>query len=191
MDPERRREHLLDVASDYVAVHGTQISLDDIAREAGISPPLMRHYFTNRDGLVTALTERATGELEDIFLGASGGDLGERLAHYLTWVADHQWAHWLWVAAPGRDAVPDFAPTRRKLAAAAVGTPWEAQDLRTRVRANAWVAATESTVTTWLEAGRPDLDETVGAMLDVAKRLDVVCAKPAARAWARRVASPR
>src|SRR5436309_5707154 len=99
MDPERRREHLLDVAGRYIAHHGTAVSLDDIAREAGISPPLMRHYFKNRDGLIGALTERASRDFEDIYLGPTGGDLGDRLSRYLDWVAEHQWAHRLWVTA--------------------------------------------------------------------------------------------
>lgn len=187
MDPERRREHLLDVASAYIAEHGTSVSLDDIARVAGISPPLMRHYFRNRDGLLDALTQRATVELEQIFLGSQMGDLGERLARYLDWVGVHQWAHWLWVAASATSTpVADFRPTRRRLMEAAVATPWDEQDLTSRTRANAWVAAIETTVTAWLEAGRAERDATVGVLLDIAVRLDVAGAKQAARSWRRR-----
>ena len=75
MDTERRREHLLDVADEYLRNHGPESSLDEIAREAGVSPPLMRHYFRNRDGLVAALGERAAGQLEAIFLDPGVGDL--------------------------------------------------------------------------------------------------------------------
>lgn len=189
MDPERRREHLLDVASDYIGERGTEVRLDDIAQEAGISPALMRHYFKNLDGLLAVLTEQACAELEAIFLAPGGGDLGQRLARYLAWVPEHQWAHWLWVAATGRNPNADLATTRRRLMEATVGLEWEAQDLDTRTRANAWVAAIEATVTAWLNADRQDTEDTVKALLDVAARLDVVGAKPALRAWKRRAAA--
>lgn len=179
MNPEQRREHLLAVASEYVAAHGTAVSLDDIAREAGISPPLMRHYFKNRDGLLDALTDRATAELEEIFLASSGGDLGDRLTRYLDWVAAHQWAHWLWVASTGSATVPNFGPTRQRLAEATVAQAWRSQDLPTRVRSQAWIAAIESTVTAWLDSGCHDRDATVAALLGIAVRLDVVGASEA------------
>ena len=185
MDPERRREHLLEVAGQYIAEHGTAVSLDDIAKEAGISPPLMRHYFKNRDGLLVALTERAVVELETIFLAPGGGDLGDRLRRYLDWVPANQWSHWLWVASASRAAATDFTPTRKRLMAAAIMVPYEEQEPAQRIRVNAWVAAIESTVTTWLEQGEPDRDEVVEALLDIAARLDVNGAKAALRSWRR------
>lgn len=188
MDPERRREYLLDIAGRYIAVHGTAVSLDDIAHEAGISPPLMRHYFKNRDGLLAALTERAQAELEDIWLAPDGGDLGNRLARYLDWVPTNQWAHWLWVASASKAAVQEFGPTRRRLMEAAVGQRYEEQDTMVRIRAAAWVAVIESTVTAWLDEGRPSRDDVVEALLDLAVRLDVVKAKQAARNWHERSA---
>jgi len=186
MDPERRREYLLDVAGDHIAQHGTAFSLDDVAQAAGISPPLMRHYFKNRDGLLAALTARATVELEDIWLAPQGGDLGDRLSRYLDWVPDHQWAHWLWVASAANTTAFEFRSTRRQLMGATVLAPYEDQDAATRIRSNAWVAAIESTVTAWLTDGAPSRDEVVDALLDLAVRLDVNGAKPARRAWRRR-----
>jgi AcrR family transcriptional regulator len=181
MDPERRREQLLGVAGDYIGEHGIDVSLDDIARVAGISPPLMRHYFKNRDGLITALAERAARDFEGIYLGPDGGALGERLGRYLDWVADRQWAHRLWVnAANGDVAAPDFAPTRRRMMEAAVATPWSEQDDAMRVRANAWVAVVESTVTRWLSDGTPGRDELVAILLGLATRLGVADGPPPA-----------
>jgi AcrR family transcriptional regulator len=188
MDPERRREHLLDVASEYVAKHGTAVSLDDIAPVAGISPPLMRHYFKNRDGLLAALTDRATAQLERIWLGADSGDLADRLVQYVDWVPNNQWAHWLWVASAGNGAVPEFRPTRERLMGAAVSVPYKDQDAALRLRANAWVGAIEATVTEWLNDARLSRDEVINALLDLAVRLDIAGAKPAARRWRRRAA---
>jgi AcrR family transcriptional regulator len=183
MDPERRREYLLDVASRYIAAHGTDVSLDEIAREADVSPPLMRHYFKNREGLLATLAERAAADLETIYLGPAGGDLGDRVARYLDWVATQPWVHWLWVASSGGRPAPDFGSTRRRLISAAIATPWDSQDLAQRVRASAWTAIVESSVSRWLEEGEPSRDELVEALLAVAVRLDVVGAKRAARRW--------
>jgi hypothetical protein len=55
-----------------------------------------------------------------------------------------------------------------------------------RVRANAWIATIEATVSAWLDAGHPDPEPTIDALLDIAVRLDVVGAKQAVRKWRRR-----
>jgi AcrR family transcriptional regulator len=192
MDPERRRAQLLGVASDHIGRHGIDVSLDDIAGAAGISPPLMRHYFRNRDGLIEALVERAALEFEEIYLGPDGGNLEERLRRYLDWVRTHQWAHRLWInAAIGDVAAPDFVPTRRRMMEGATGIPWDALDDATRIRANAWIAVIESTVTRWLADGTPSPDELVSILLEIGARLGVVGAetgrkKPSSKRFASR-----
>src|SRR5690625_2944985 len=93
MAPEQRYEQLLGDAMDYVTTHGTEFSLDEIAAVAGISPPLMRHYFRNRDGLLVALCERIAASVLRIFSAPDGGDFGQRLASYLDLIADHHWGH--------------------------------------------------------------------------------------------------
>lgn len=181
MDPERRREQLLGVAAGYIGMHGIDVSLDDIAREAGISPPLMRHYFRNRDGLIAELTERAVQELEDIYLNDNGGDLGDRLTRYLDWIQTHRWAHCLWVtSAAGSSSEPDFRPTRRRMIERTTAGPRSLDDDDALlIRGNAWIAVIESTVTRWLEDGTPDRDELVSSLLDLAVRLDVAGAQDA------------
>lgn len=190
MDPQRRREQLLDVAADYITEHGVDVSLDDIARKAGISPPLMRHYFKNRDGLLVALFERMLGEIVPIWTTRSDGSLADRIVGYLDWIAARPWAHRLWMAAATKEVVlaPMVTDARRRLMSAAHARRWEEQDRDQRFRANAWVAVIESSVQNWLTDGTPDRDQLVGLLLDIAARLDIPAARQALRGWRRRAA---
>jgi AcrR family transcriptional regulator len=190
MDPQRRREQLLDVAADYITEHGVDVSLDDIAREARISPPLMRHYFKNRDGLLVALFERMLEEVLPILTTPSEESLDDRLVRYLDWTAARPWGHRLWMAASTKELAlaPLVTDARRLLISAAHATRWEDQDPDQRFRANAWVAVIESSVQNWLTDGTPDRDQLVGLLLDIAARLDIPAARQALRGWRRRAA---
>ena len=187
MDPQRRREQLLDVAADYIGERGVDVSLDDIAREAGISPPLMRHYFKNREGLLVALFERMLGEIIPIWTAQSEESLADRLGRYLDWIAARPWAHRLWMAAGSKEQVlaPMVTDARRRLMSAAHAKRWQDQTREERFRANAWVAVIESSVQNWLGDGTVERDELVPQLLDIAARLDIPTARQALRAWRR------
>ena len=81
-----RREQLLDVAKAIVAERGFHaISIEGVAREAGISRPIVYGHFDDLPGLLEALVaregRRALGQLEDVLPAAlAGGDPRERLA---------------------------------------------------------------------------------------------------------------
>lgn len=60
---ERRREELLDAADRVIERRGTDVSMDEIASEAGITKPVLYRHFGDKDGLYTALTERYIAEL--------------------------------------------------------------------------------------------------------------------------------
>jgi AcrR family transcriptional regulator len=62
MPREARREQLLDVTKAIVGdigLHG--VSIDRVAREAGISRPIVYEHFTDLNGLLTALLDREGG----------------------------------------------------------------------------------------------------------------------------------
>ena len=42
-----------------------QLSMDRVAAEAGVSPPLLFHYFKNKKGFQNAILEAASADLED------------------------------------------------------------------------------------------------------------------------------
>lgn len=183
MDPDRRREQLLYVAAQCIGEYGIDVSLDEIAREAGISPPLMRHYFRNRDGLLLELFERMLGDLLPIWTEASAENIADRLGRYLDWIAVRPWAHRLWVAASSRELIltPLVTEGRRRLMSAVHATRWEDQSRDQRFRANAWVAVVESSVQNWLAEDAPDTEGLVQLLLDIAVRLDIPTARQSPR----------
>lgn len=60
---EERREELLDVADRVIQARGPNVSMDEIAGEAGITKPILYRHFGDKDGLYEALTLRYVDEL--------------------------------------------------------------------------------------------------------------------------------
>lgn len=56
-DAVRTRRALLDAAARSVVVHGAGVSLDVVAREAGVSKGGLMHHFRSKDDLMTALAD--------------------------------------------------------------------------------------------------------------------------------------
>jgi AcrR family transcriptional regulator len=64
--PERRTEQLLDAALTLAAGGDlAALSVEDIAREAGVSVGLLYHYFPTKQALVTAAVRRAAAAFVD------------------------------------------------------------------------------------------------------------------------------
>lgn len=60
---EERREELVDAAVEAIRKHGPDASMEQIAREAGITKPILYRHVGGREEFVTALTERFVGDL--------------------------------------------------------------------------------------------------------------------------------
>jgi AcrR family transcriptional regulator len=59
MTAEARREQILDVTEAIVGAHGFHaVSIDRVAREAGITRPIVYTHFGDLDGLLNALVDR-------------------------------------------------------------------------------------------------------------------------------------
>jgi AcrR family transcriptional regulator len=56
-DAARTRRALLDAAARSVTVHGAGVSLDVVAREAGVSKGGLMHHFRSKDELMAALAD--------------------------------------------------------------------------------------------------------------------------------------
>ena len=84
--PQARREQLLDVTKAIVVERGFHaVSIEGVAREAGISRPIVYGHFDDLPGLLDALVgregARALGQLADVLPAAlAHGDPAERLA---------------------------------------------------------------------------------------------------------------
>jgi AcrR family transcriptional regulator len=85
MSAEVRREHLLDAAKALVAEHGFHgVSIEAVAREAGITRPIVYRHFDDLGALLDALVERETlralaqlrevlpGDVSDLIAGFEG-----------------------------------------------------------------------------------------------------------------------
>ncbi|MFD6420330.1 TetR/AcrR family transcriptional regulator [Streptomyces sp. NPDC060194] len=118
MGVEERREQLIGVALDLFGRRTPdEVSLDEIASAAGISRPLLYHYFPGgKLGLYEAALGRAADELAGLFDEPQEGALGLRLARgvhrYFDFVAAH---------GPGFAALLRGGPAAG--AAAGAGTP--------------------------------------------------------------------
>jgi AcrR family transcriptional regulator len=59
LHPDQRREHILDVAGGVFAARPyPEVSLGEVAREAGVSRSLVSHYFANKRGLFVEVMRR-------------------------------------------------------------------------------------------------------------------------------------
>ena len=84
MSAEERREQLLDVTKEIAASDGFHaISIERVAREAGVSRPIVYGHFRDLPGLLEALVEReherAIGQLAAVIPTELSGDPADQL----------------------------------------------------------------------------------------------------------------
>jgi AcrR family transcriptional regulator len=114
MAASARREHLLDVAMEIVIAEGfAAVSMQTVARRAGVSRPVVYEHFGDLGALLEALVDRemanALEQIDETALGdLSDGDaievMVDSLGRYLSAVESHP-ATWRLVLIP-----PDGAP---------------------------------------------------------------------------------
>ncbi|MER7110655.1 TetR/AcrR family transcriptional regulator [Streptomyces sp. NPDC000229] len=80
MGVEERRQQLIGVALELFSHRSPdEVSIDEIAAAAGISRPLVYHYFPGKQSLYEAALRRAADELAGRFVEPRQGPLGARL----------------------------------------------------------------------------------------------------------------
>ncbi|MDK1474074.1 TetR/AcrR family transcriptional regulator [Streptomyces sp. 549] len=94
MGVQERREQLIAVALELFSSRSPdEVSIDDIAGAAGISRPLVYHYFPGKHSLYEAAVRVAADELSARFTEPHEGPLGDRLLRvmrrYFDFVSDH------------------------------------------------------------------------------------------------------
>jgi AcrR family transcriptional regulator len=94
MGVEERRQQLISVALDLFSHRSPDdVSIDDIATAAGISRPLLYHYFPGKHSLYEAAVRRAADELAVRFAEPERGPMSERLlrvmGRYCDFVEEH------------------------------------------------------------------------------------------------------
>ncbi|MEU9959239.1 TetR/AcrR family transcriptional regulator [Streptomyces sp. NPDC050982] len=94
MGVEERRQQLIGVALDLFSRRSPDdVSIDEIAAAAGISRPLVYHYFPGKLSLYEAALKRASDDLAERFIEPQEGPLGARLLRvmrrYFDFVDEH------------------------------------------------------------------------------------------------------
>lgn len=94
MGVEERRQQLIGVALELFSQRSPdEVSIDEIASAAGISRPLIYHYFPGKLSLYEAALKRASDDLAERFVEPQEGPLGARLLRvmrrFFDFVDDH------------------------------------------------------------------------------------------------------
>ncbi|WP_199589117.1 TetR/AcrR family transcriptional regulator [Blastococcus sp. TF02A-26] len=182
--PPRARRSAGDRRAQLVAIGlellpGTpvqELTIDEVARRAGISRSLLFHYFATKRDYYTAVTRAAADVLLEHLSPRPGLPADEQatgmLERYVGWVETYRDAHLSFVrgAAAGDPWVAEiYEQTREQLvdlSLTALGLP---DDPRRRQLLRAWFAFTEELVDQWVREPtmeRTELVDLLRAFLD-------------------------
>jgi AcrR family transcriptional regulator len=164
MGVEERRQQLIGVALDLFSRRSPdEVSIDEIAAAAGISRPLVYHYFPGKLSLYEAALRRAADDLAGRFVEPKQGPLGLRLLRvmrrYFDFVDDH---------GPGFSALMRGGPavgssttnalidSVREAAYAQILSHLGVSDPPARLElvVRSWISLAESTALIWLDGRR-------------------------------------
>jgi AcrR family transcriptional regulator len=164
MGVEERRQQLIGVALQLFSRRSPdEVSIDEIASAAGISRPLVYHYFPGKLSLYEAALKRASEDLATRFMEPREGPLGVRLLRvmhrFFDFVDDH---------GPGFSALmrggPAVGSSRtnalvdsvRQAAYVQILAHLDVQDPPARLELviRSWISLVEATALIWLDGRR-------------------------------------
>jgi AcrR family transcriptional regulator len=180
---DERREHLLHVGVELVGRHGTaDISIEEIARAAGVSKGLLYHYFPTKTDFFVAVLARSQAEMDQELVRdpelSALEQFDRNLDGFLRFVDAHAEGYLAVVNARGREPrVRELVEERRQrrvdeliaLAAVLEGVPREVVRTPLLVAAiEGWIGFTEGVIVRWLhdrELSREDVHGLLRAVL--------------------------
>ena len=179
LDPSQRREQILDAANTLFAERAyDEVSIDDIAKAAGVTRGLVHHYFGGRKDVYVALLERLGAQREDDLRPPAGRSARARVAdtvsRWLDWTLANR-AIWLGTIAHGEDiADPEVRRVVAGLVSRAVALLATfhadiAKDTpRLRYALECWTALNRAATRRWLhgEASREATHELLASTLE-------------------------
>jgi AcrR family transcriptional regulator len=91
LNVDERRRQLLDAGAELFATHSfEEISMRQIAAKAGVSKPLLYHYFPSKSELFKAAVSEKASELQRLIEPSHAGSAVDQLARsldaYLAWI---------------------------------------------------------------------------------------------------------
>jgi AcrR family transcriptional regulator len=177
LSSDERREHLLHVGVELVGRHGTaDISIEEIARAAGVSKGLLYHYFPTKTDFFVAVLARSQAEMDETAVRdpelTALEQFDRNLDGFLGFVDAHAEGYLAVVNARGREPrVQELVEERRQrrvdelvaLAAVLEGIPRDAARTPLLVAAiEGWIGFTEGVIVRWLrdrELGKDEVHE--------------------------------
>lgn len=185
---DERRRQLLDAGARLFAEHAfEEISMRQIAEAAGVSKPLLYHYFPSKNELFIAAVTEAAEELRALIAPSGEGTPVEQLAAsldaYLGWIEDNgpAWRNLMQSAASlpeARELVDSF---RERTLELALGELTGARPVRPALRTaiKGWLGYMDAAILDWTQArdlSRAQLCSLLvaafGASLLAAKQID-------------------
>lgn len=174
-----RRAQLVQIGLELLPTTPIQeLTIDAVARRAGISRSLLFHYFATKREYYTAVT-RAAADLMWAHLQPRPGTPAEEqvagmLDRYVGWVETYRESHLAFVrgAGGGDPWVADvYAETRQRLVEVALTTLGLPDDALRRQLVLAWFAFAEDLVGSWADDPTLTRDELLALLRDVLDRL--------------------
>lgn len=174
-----RRAQLVQIGLELLPTTPVQeLTIDEVARRAGISRSLLFHYFASKREYYTAVTRAAADVLWEHLMPRPGTPPGEQVPgmidRYIGWVETFRESHLAFVrgAGGGDPWVADiYEETRDRLvdvALAALGLP---DDALRRQLVLAWFAFTEDLVGSWANEPTMSRPELLALLREVLDRL--------------------
>jgi AcrR family transcriptional regulator len=172
-----RRAQLVRIGLELLPTTPVQeLTIDEVARRAGISRSLLFHYFATKRDYYTAVTRAAADLMLEHLLPAADAVPDEQVAgmldRYVGWVETFRESHLAFVrgAAGGDPWVAEvYQDTRNRLVAVALHALGLPDDALRRQLVLAWFAFTEDLVGSWAldpTMSRPELLELLRDVLD-------------------------
>ncbi|MFC9594736.1 TetR/AcrR family transcriptional regulator [Streptomyces sp. NPDC056944] len=164
MGVEERKQQLIGVALELFSHRSPdEVSIDEIAAAAGISRPLVYHYFPGKQSLYEAALRRAADELAARFVEPPQGPLGARLLRVMGRFFDFVDEHGPGFAALMRGGPAVGSSTTnamidevRQAAYEQILAHLEVEQPSARLElvVRSWVSLAESTALLWLDGRR-------------------------------------
>jgi AcrR family transcriptional regulator len=157
---DERRRQLIDAGSALFAQHAFEdISMRQIAEAAGVSKPLLYHYFPSKIDLFKAAVAEKAEELQRLIEPSREGSPFEQLAEsldgYLAWIEENAqtWSKLMQSAATlpeARQLVEDFRQRTMDLVLAELTKQRKARPaLRTAI--NGWLGYMDAAILDWTQ----------------------------------------
>jgi AcrR family transcriptional regulator len=183
-----RRAQLVEIGLELLPTTPVQdLTIDEVARRAGISRSLLFHYFATKSEYYTAVMNAAALLLRDHVVPRPGtpltGQLPGMLDRFVSWVETYRDSYVAFVRgahAGDPDMAAVYGATREQLVEVALAAVPLPDGTRQRQLVRSWFAFTEDLVLQWTREPTMTREELLDLIVDVLTRLTVRAEQPAA-----------